>query len=133
QRTNHRPERRRGASGPADDLAEVIGVYPNLEHRSPPLGPRPHGDVVGIVDDAADEVFQRLSEHARQEFSAGASAAASDADASSASAAAALASSASALSAFVSSAFAALPSDFFGSAFFAFFFGVVASAFRDSP
>ena len=55
-------------AGPADDLAEVVGV--DLTSSSSPRRAllATHDDILVVVDDALDEVLERLLEHAWDSF-----------------------------------------------------------------
>ena len=59
-------ERGRGAAVAADHLAEVVGVDPHLEDRAATQLLVADGDVVGVVDDTADQVLERVGEHERR-------------------------------------------------------------------
>ena len=63
QRAHHGAQGARGAAGAADHAAEVVGVDPDLEHLTAAELLASHGDVVLVVDDALDEVLERLFQH----------------------------------------------------------------------
>src|SRR4051812_38063989 len=52
-----------GAPAAADDLAEVVGVHPHLEGLPATAVQQVDGDVLGVVDDALDQVLERFFEH----------------------------------------------------------------------
>jgi len=60
---DHGAERLGGTTAAADDLTEVLRVNTHFEDpaASDPLGV--HLDIVGVVDDAADQVLERFFEH----------------------------------------------------------------------
>src|SRR4051812_39290088 len=60
---HHRAQRLGRAAATADDLAEVVGVDPDLEGLAATAVQQVDGDVVGVVDDALDQVLERLFEH----------------------------------------------------------------------
>src|ERR1043165_5767226 len=81
------PQRSGGATAPADDLAQVVGMHVHLDR--PPAAAGDHVDayVVGIVHDAADQVLDGV-DHDRTHCDAQLSLAASPAAASAAGASA---------------------------------------------
>src|SRR6478609_9212386 len=70
-------QRARRAAGAADDAAEVVGVDPDLEQLTAAQLLADHDDVLVVVDDALDEVLERLLEHAQASAFAASSPAAS--------------------------------------------------------
>jgi hypothetical protein len=52
--SDNRPECPGGTPAPADDLAEVIGMHPDLKSRAATQLLGNHLDIVRIVDDATD-------------------------------------------------------------------------------
>src|SRR3954447_20437955 len=52
-----------GPSTPADDLAQVFRVHPDLEGPATPCGHQVHMHVVRMVDDAPDQMFESVREH----------------------------------------------------------------------
>src|SRR3954464_9066726 len=52
-----------GTPAAADDLAEVVGVHPHLEGLAATAVQQVDGDVLGVVDDALDQVLERFFEH----------------------------------------------------------------------
>src|SRR5947209_11086257 len=138
---HHRAQCARGAAASSDHLAEVVGVHPDLQHAPAPLCAQVDLDLIRVLDDAPDEVLERLFEH---QLSAGVSSAASAAGASSAGASAAGASASAAGGSAVVSAGASAAGGSAGAdsaagvsgaaaAFFAaLFFGVVAGALSSS-
>src|SRR5215213_9656563 len=65
QGADHGPQGARRATRPADDPAEFVRVHPDLEHLAASAVLPAHHDVVGVLHDAADEVLERLLEHAQ--------------------------------------------------------------------
>src|SRR5205085_1482336 len=63
QRADDRAQRLRRAAAAPDHLAEVVRVHADLEQAPTALRPRPHAHVVGVFDDPADEVLERLVVH----------------------------------------------------------------------
>ena len=57
------PQRLRGATPATDDLAQVVRVHAHLEGLAPPAVEQVDGDVLGVVDDALDQVLERFFEH----------------------------------------------------------------------
>lgn len=101
---HHGPQRRRSTTPAADHLAEIVGMNPDLQGAATTPGGQIHPDVVGVIDDAPDQMLQGLGEHAHADSAASAGAA---------------------------SAGAASSAGF--SALAAFFFGVVAGAEVSAP
>src|SRR5262245_22704880 len=56
-------QRGRGAPVPPDDLAKVLRVHSNLEHTAAAQIAAAYSDLVGVIDDPPDEVFERFLEH----------------------------------------------------------------------
>ncbi|NYF14445.1 hypothetical protein HDC34_002772 [Pseudoclavibacter sp. JAI123] len=52
-----------GAAGATDDAAEVLGVHTHFEDLAARSRAAVHADIVGVIDDSLDEMFQRGSEH----------------------------------------------------------------------
>src|SRR6185369_2608238 len=66
-----RAQRRGRATAPADHLAEVFGVHPDLEGATAAGGDEVDPHLVGVVDDAPDEVLQRVGQDGAHNASAG--------------------------------------------------------------
>src|SRR3954464_1788338 len=72
QRLDNGAERGRRPPGPADDATEIVGIDQDLERLATVAEPRvatalsampdAHLDVVGVVDNAADQVVERVGE-----------------------------------------------------------------------
>mgnify|MGYP003378156152 CR=1 FL=1 len=62
QRIDHGAQRAGRATLPADHLADVLGMDTHLEHAAATLVEILDRDIVGIGDDATDEVLERLFE-----------------------------------------------------------------------
>src|SRR5699024_402897 len=77
---DHRSQGTCGASLPSDDLADVLRVDPDLKGAGPAAVGLAHPDVVRVRNQATDQVFQRVGEHA-QASSASAGAASASASA----------------------------------------------------
>src|SRR6185436_15249546 len=60
---HHGTEGTGGAAGAADDPTEVVGMDPDLEDLAATQLLTPDGDILVVVDDALDQVLQRLVEH----------------------------------------------------------------------
>src|SRR4051794_31902377 len=71
QRGHDRAQCFRGASGATDHLAEVIRMDAHLEDLTATKGAQVDLDLVGMVDDAANEVVERLFQHQLSEASVG--------------------------------------------------------------
>ena len=65
QRTDHGAQRAGGAALASDDLADVVGVNPNVQRPHPAPVAFGNHDVVGVGDQPANQMLQRLSQHVR--------------------------------------------------------------------
>src|SRR3954451_2609704 len=65
QRADHRTKGPGGTAAAADDLAEVLGVYAHFQHPATADPAGTHPNVVGMLDDATDQVLERFFEHVR--------------------------------------------------------------------
>src|SRR5688572_8709858 len=63
ERTDHGAQGLRGAAVAADHLAEVVGVHAHLETAAATVVAVAHGHVVGVLDDAPDQVLESVLEH----------------------------------------------------------------------
>src|ERR1700735_287920 len=63
QGADHGTQGLSGAPAPADDLAQVVGMNPDLQNAAPAQPALVDPDVVRVLDDALDQVLQRLFEH----------------------------------------------------------------------
>src|SRR5579863_9696081 len=54
-----------GTPAPADHLAQVVGVDPDLQDPAPAEPVTVDADIVGVIHDALDQVLKRLLEHLR--------------------------------------------------------------------
>src|SRR5665811_59269 len=66
QSADHRAQRSRRATAATDDLAQILGVHTDLKDGTVSKLLVLHGDVVGVVDDAADQVLECVSQHGVQ-------------------------------------------------------------------
>src|SRR3954451_20178544 len=60
---HHRAQSARSATATADDLAEVVRVHADLQDLTTPEVAQVDLHLVGVLDDAPDEVLERLFEH----------------------------------------------------------------------
>src|SRR5688572_32447627 len=60
---HHLAQRLGGAPAAADDLAEIVRVDPDLEGLAAAVGEQIDGHVFRVVDDAFDQVLERVFEH----------------------------------------------------------------------
>src|SRR5687768_925948 len=60
---HHLTQRLGGAPAAADDLAEVVGVHPDLEGLAATVGEQVDRHILRMVDDALDQVLERFFEH----------------------------------------------------------------------
>jgi len=77
QCTEDGSKRRRGPAPTADDLAQIIGVDPNLDQLPTTLLAGSYRHVIWPVDDTTDQVFEGLGEHVQLSRSVSAADAAS--------------------------------------------------------
>src|SRR6202012_2454028 len=68
--THHGSERPGGAATPADDLTQVFGVDAHLQDTATAHRTGGNLDVVGVLDDAPDQMLQRLFQHVRPRYPA---------------------------------------------------------------
>src|SRR5579884_2176837 len=70
------PQRGRGAAPVADHLAQIVGVNMHFHSASAPIGHHGDPDIVGVVDDAAHQMLNRVDDdgiHRTNQFSDAAS------------------------------------------------------------
>src|SRR5450759_1490469 len=60
---HHRAKGPGRAAGATDDPSEIIGMNPDLQDLAPTKIIAPHSHILIVVDDALDQVLQRLVEH----------------------------------------------------------------------
>src|ERR1035437_8038618 len=60
---HHRAKGPGRAAGATDDPSEIIGMNPDLQDLAPTKILAPHSHILIVVDDALDQVLQRLVEH----------------------------------------------------------------------
>src|SRR5512133_3048985 len=63
ERTNHGAQRSCGTARATDDLAYIVGVHAHLEHPPPAKFLVLDGDIVGMGDDAPDQMFECVGKH----------------------------------------------------------------------
>src|SRR5882757_1524597 len=81
QGADHSAQRGGGAAGPADHLAQVVGVHADLEHLAVALVAFPHPDLIRVLDDPAHQVLECLFQHAQLSVSVAAGSAGADSSA----------------------------------------------------
>jgi hypothetical protein len=63
QGADHRTESGCGAARAADDLANIVGIHPHLEHPPATEILFLDGDIVRMRDNPANQMLERLREH----------------------------------------------------------------------